>query len=396
MARKRGSPAFDKRLLRRIETWLAREDELGESVAADIAALDFIPATVDVFVRMYAEGLTVGVARRLTVKSHAQINRNPPKAAALALLAARIAEAATSPPELVAELDTTRGEAWMRYAAAVFEIGNFPKAWEASERADTYFQLASPYPRAFRSEATLGLIQGKILHFLGKTDEGLLRIEQSANLILAVFQEPDKYVEAITIYNGILMRAGRYEEAAQRWEEIGGLAREKGDAVTLAYIVNNIGRCYVELGRTHDAEECFEAALEMFERLELLTDLPDLRLSLAYVLRQTGRYGEAIFMMYRCRAEFQKLGMMYDAAQVCIRIVETRMLAQRRDELQQVCEEAVEFFRAAGLPEQAERAARYLLEASRTNTLELEAVRQVCAFLSRLRDCPEERFRLAV
>lgn len=101
-------------------------------------------------------------------------------------------------------------------------------------------------------------------------------------------------------------------------------------------------------------------------------------------------------MMYRCRAEFQKLGMMYDAAQVCIRIVETRMLAQRRDELQQVCEEAVEFFRAAGLPEQAERAARYLLEASRTNTLELEAVRQVCAFLSRLRDCPEERFRLAV
>jgi hypothetical protein len=52
----------------------------------------------------------------------------------------------------------------------------------ASERAETNFQLASPYPRAFRSEATLGLIQGKILHFLGKTDQELLRIEQSANL----------------------------------------------------------------------------------------------------------------------------------------------------------------------------------------------------------------------
>jgi tetratricopeptide (TPR) repeat protein len=296
----------------------------------------------------------------------------------------------------VAGLDTTRAEAWMRYAAAIFEIGNFPKAWEASERADTYFQLASPYPRAFRSEATLGLIQGKILHFLGKTDEGLLRIEQSANLILAVFQEPDKYVEAITIYNGILMHTGRFAEAAQRWEEIGGLAREKGDSTTLAYIVNNIGRCYLEVGRTHDARQCLETALEMFDKLSLKTDVPDARLSLAYALRQTGHFGEAIFQMYKARAEFAALNMMFSAAEVCIRIVETRLLTHRDDELPRLCEEAIEFFTAAGLPEQANRAASYLLEAARTKTLRLEAVRQVCAFLTRLRDSPDERFRIAV
>jgi tetratricopeptide (TPR) repeat protein len=396
MARKHEGPAFDKGLLRRIETWLAHEDETGEPVAAEVASLDFVPAAVDVFLRMHPDGLTVGIARQLTTKAHAQITRNPPKAVALALLAARIAEAATSPLEFVAALDTTRGEAWMRYAAAVLETGNFAKAWEASERADTYFQLASPYPRAFRSEATLGLTQGKILHFLGKTDEGLLRIEQSANLILAVFQEPDKYVEAVTLYNGILMHAGRFAEAAQRWEEIGGLVREEGDNVTLAIIVNNIGRCYLELDRLPEAQECFETALEMFEKLGHKTRVPDTRLNLAFALRKTGRYGEALFEMYRCRSEFEKFGMKFDAAQVCIRIVETRMLAHRDDELQQVCQEAVEFFRAAGLPEQAERAADYLLESARTNTLQLEKVREVGNFLSRLRDFPEERFRHAV
>jgi tetratricopeptide (TPR) repeat protein len=192
------------------------------------------------------------------------------------------------------------------------------------------------------------------------------------------------------------MRAGRFEEAARRWEEIGGLAREKGDHTTLAHIVNNVGRCFLELDQIARAEECFKTALEMFEKLGLKTRVPDTPLNLAFALRETGRSSEAIFEMYRCRAEFAKFGMPFDAAQVCIRILETRILARREDDLLPVCEEAVEYFRSAGLPEQAERAAGYLLEAARQDALTLEAVQEVCAFLSRLRDSPHEKFKLAM
>jgi hypothetical protein len=150
-----------KRLLRRYEEWVRREDERGEPIASAVAALDFVPATLDAFVAMDPDGVGVGIARSLTAKSHASINSDPRKAAALALLAARIAESAPSPPDLVAGLDTARGEAWMRYAAALFEIGNFPKAWDASELADTYFQLAAPFPPAFSKRNDAGPHSGE-------------------------------------------------------------------------------------------------------------------------------------------------------------------------------------------------------------------------------------------
>ena len=386
----RDNITFGKRFLRRYERWLRSQEDHGEPIAAAVAALDFAPATVDVLTRMYPDAVTIGVARTLTAKSHTLVKRDPPKAAALALLALRVAESATSPPEFVAGLDTARGEAWMRYAAAVFETGNFPKAWRASERADMYFQLASPFPPAFRSETTLGLIQGMILHFLGETDRGLVRIEQSANLILAVFQEADKYVEAITIYNAILMRAGRFEEAALRWQEIAALARKEGNSSTLAYIVNNIGRCYLELGKTDEALVCFKTALEMFNQFGLLVEIPDVHLNLAYALRLNKRFAEAILEMYKCRADLAKFGMMFEAAQVSIRIVETQLLAHRDEEIPPVCREAADFFRLAGLPEEARRATECLLEAARTGTLRVEAVREI-SYLTQLRDSPAKR-----
>jgi tetratricopeptide (TPR) repeat protein len=382
--------------MRRYQTWLREEERQGEPIAGELAALDFPPATIDVLARMFDDAMTVGVARKLTARAHALITSSPKKSAALALLAARVADASGAPPEFVPALDTTRGEAWMRYGAAIFELGNFPAAWEAAERAETYFDLASPFPPAVRSATTLGLIQGKILHFLGRTDEGLLRIEQSANLILNVFEEPAKYVEAMTIYNAILMHANRWEEAAERWAAIGGLAREKGDKATLGYVVTNVGRCYLQLGRSDDAGECFATALEIFEDLGLKTELPDLRLNMAYALRLAGRYSEAISEMYVAREEFAKLGMLLNAAEVTVRIVETRILGNRNGEIVHDCEEAVRFFGAAGMPEQARKAADYLLEAARRNTLRLDAVAAVCTFLSRLRDQPDERFREAM
>ena len=154
---------------------------------------------------------------------------------------------------------------------------------------------------AFRSAATLGLIEGKILHFLGQTDRGILRIEQSANLILRAFKEPDKYVEAMTIYNAMLMHADRFEQAARGWQEIAGLARDKGDRTTLAHVVNNVGRCYLQLGETQEAEKCFATALELFHEVNLKTMLPDIRLNLAYALRQAGR----LFFNLACICDFR-------------------------------------------------------------------------------------------
>jgi tetratricopeptide (TPR) repeat protein len=383
-----GSGGSAEPFLSRFETWIRGEDERAEPVAAAVAALDFTPSAPDTLAQMYPAAKTIGVARRLTAKSHSLVKSAPPKAAALALLAARVAESATCPRDFVAGLDTARGDAWMRYAAAVFELGNFQRAWKASQRADTYFQLASPFPPAFRSETTLGLIQGKILHFLGDTEGGLLRIEQSAHLIRSVFQESAKYVEAMTIYNAILMRAGRFEEAARGWQEIADLARNEGNSATLAYIVNNVGRCYLQLNEMPRAQECFETALEMCDDFGLKTEIPDVRLNRAFALRQTGLYAEAILEMERCRDEFASFGMMFEAAHVCIRIIETRLLTRSRSDLSPMCEQAVDFLRAAGLTEQWQRAADYLLDAPRKGTLSVGGLREVYNLLTRLSDSP--------
>lgn len=377
--------------LKQYEAWKRAVESENEIVASAVVAMNVPPRSSAEFVLILGtNAINIGLARKLTEKSHALRCRDPLKALALARLASEVAAKAPAPAEFPFAGWDAEGFAWMRRASALLQLGRYQEALDAALNARYMFFMASPY--TLRSSATLDLIQGQIRHGLGETDAGLELIEHAANIIRDVFGETDKYVEAMTMYGGILMRADRYDEAAQVWEDIAALASGQGDTATLAYMLNNFGLCNLHVRKIDEAKRCFSTALKMFQELGLNTEIPRVRGGFALALTQEGRYAQAISEHYLNRAEFVRYGMLVDAGKAATRIIETLFIAGRFDDIPRLCEETVQFFKEAGLPHEARKAAVYMEDAARRGKLHIDDVREVEAFIERLRDSPTDSF----
>ena len=377
--------------LKQYEAWKRAVESENEIAASAVAAMNVPPRSSAEFVLVVGAGaVNIGFARKLTEKSHALRGRDPLKALALARLASEVAAKAPAPAEFPFAGWDAEGFAWMRRASALLQLGRYHEALDAAMNARYMFFMASPY--TLRSSVTLDLIQGQIRHGLGETDAGLELIEHAANIIRDVFGETDKYVEAMTMYGGILMRADRYDEAAQIWEDIAALASGQGDTATLAYMLNNFGLCNLHVRKIDEAKRCFSTALKMFQELGLNTEMPRVRGGFAGALVQEGRYLQAISEYYMIRAEFAQYGMLVDAGRAATRIIETSFIAGRFADLPRLCEETIRFFTDAGLSHEARKAAAYMQQAASHGLLSMETIQEVDAFIERLRDSPDDVF----
>jgi tetratricopeptide (TPR) repeat protein len=379
-----------RHLLHRYAGWLDRAGRRGARVAAQLATLDFPPVTAELAARLTPHALSLPVAVALIRKAHDCTGREPRKALSLSQLAASIASEAKSPLAFPFASYAIEGQAWMRHAAALYQLGRFHDAKDAAEKADCFY--AAAHPVTLRDAATLDLIRGKILHALGEEETALVLVDLSAKVILNVFNEPDKYVEAMAIYHALLMKSERYEQAAATWESIAALAREQGDSKLLAYILHNIGLTYLHARELGPAKECFHTAYAMFENLGLRAELPRVRGGIALALVQEGHYEAAIREMYKNRDAFLELGMEFDAATVMIRIVETRFSAGDFDEIPAICGEVLRFFEDAGLPREATKAAAYMLEAARRRALRIDQIKAIELFVYELKLSPDTSF----
>jgi tetratricopeptide (TPR) repeat protein len=332
---------------------------------------------------MYADVVSAEVVQRLIDKTHGLLSRDTYKALLFGQLAVKLAQYVwSSIPEEDARME---GDAWKEFASAHLKMSNFEQARFACEQANLFYSLVNDrdYERTI-----LGLIEGQVLHFLGMSDRGLVRIEQSANLLLAVFQRRKKYVEARIIYATILLRLERWKEALHVLESSRDIAQEEGDLETLAHIVNNLGVCYTNLNDQRMAKQCFNAARDMFTQLELWAEVQRPQVGLAVVLVQEGKYQEAISELYKSREVFLwKLKMPLDAARVAARIVEVSLLAHKPDEaIARLCAETITTFQNADLHREAMKALAYLHEMAQLRKVQMDDVQRVQAFLETFDD----------
>jgi hypothetical protein len=175
------------------------------------------------------------------------------------------------------------------------------------------------------------------------------------------------------------------------------LAREKGDTATLAYIVNNVGLCYLNLRKLHRARRCFDTALRLFIKLKLAAEVPRARGGLALVYVQEGKYQDAVRLMKENQQAFVDIGMPYDAAKVALRMAETLFAAAQYDAVLEVCADTMRFFRDAGFPREATKAAAYIFEAaSHRSIFDAEAfsadIAHVELFLMQLQESKDVAF----
>jgi tetratricopeptide (TPR) repeat protein len=375
---------------RRYARWVQRQRARASRIASHISSLDLPPVTVDAVRRLYPKSVSIGLSWELTRIAHEFATRVPKKARSLSLLAANVASVVPAPQRFPYASLHAEGEAWIRHAAALFHLGQLHESREAAEKAECLLGAAGPV--AIRSTATLCLTLGKILHYLGDADTALALVDKGAKIILHLFNETDKYVEAMTIYTALLMRSGRYADAAQIWDDLAAAARKANDSKTLAYILNNIGLMYLTMRKIDLANECFRTALAMFEELGLATEVPRVRGGLALALAQEGCFDEAIVQIYRNRDAFMALGMPHEAASAMLRVIETKFAAGQLADIPRLCAETHSFFHALGLTAEARKAAGYLLEAARQMKLRVTDVQLVDSFVLSLKYSPEAQF----
>ena len=327
---------------------------------------------------------------RLIAHAHTTLGSDPRKATRLARLATAVAAALRSPEVDAMEAVRLEGDAWREYASALIEANEYHAARGAIRQAGTFYGIDAA--RFMRELAILGLLEGRLLHILGDSEHGLLKIEQNGNWLKAFCEDAKMYVKARTIYAYILLEMLRYEEALEVFEQAAELAREEEDGETLVYILNNVGLCNLHLGDHERAPKCFEVALRMFEDLGLRQEMPRVRFNMAHILIARGRYNEAISEFYKSRAEFLRLDLPVDAAGVGLLIASALFLAGRPHAVPALCEEMIATFMSAGLPHEARKALAYLAEANRHGGISSGDVEHVRAFFDRLRDDPAVAF----
>jgi tetratricopeptide (TPR) repeat protein len=287
-------------------------------------------------------------------------------------------------------LIAAEGDAWREYASALFETGYYTDARMAVQEAKSIYRLS---PTTGRNEALLRIIEGRVLHELGFTAEGLALIEQSAETLLHRFDDKKSYVTARIAHAIVLFTMEEYRTAADTLSRAATLAQEQEDSETLAYIVNLVGRCSVRLRDFRRAEECFRAALEMFESAGLYAEMPRVRKGIVEILVARNRFNEAISELYMARSEFLSMEMPVVAALVSLDIVDLLLVQKRTSEVELLCNEMITTFTRARLPINAMKALQHLQSLASASTVTDDDVQRVRAYLELLPSDPDQLFR---
>jgi tetratricopeptide (TPR) repeat protein len=375
-----------------LRRWLA-EDDL--EVEADVRAFtqfnaDDLDHTITQLRDLLVDGATT---REVIRRAHALLGSDPERALWIAHLATILAPRVWVGAAHMDAMIELEGDAFREYAAALLEVGSFARAAEAARLArDSYEVLGMQV----KGGSTLDLIEGRILHELGRTNEGLGMIQRGSNMLLAFHEDKEAYVKGRTIEAALLFKGERYQEAMSIYAAMSEHAREEEDTELLAYVLSMVGRCRVKLGQLDDGRECIETAIRMFEDLKLFAEVPRLRKGLVEIAVARGRYNEAISELYKMRNAFLSLHLPIVAALVDLDVVDLLMVSGRTADIPALCRKMLATFTEAGLRRNALMALAHIQALAQEGALASGDVQKVRTYLERLSSDPDGAFTTGV
>ncbi|MGW3242092.1 tetratricopeptide repeat protein [Streptomyces sp. NPDC001070] len=180
----------------------------------------------------------------------------------------------------------------LRLGDAALDAGELMDARAHFETAERLLAADPEAPAARRAAALRGravshLLAGEVRYASHLLEEGIARLEQQT---AAGDGRPDPdallmlHIAAIGPYTDL----GAYTRAAHAAEQALNLAPEAGDPALVAQMHRSIARTLIVAGRTDEAEASLAKAQELFQRLELHTDLAHCHWMRGYVHSQDG------------------------------------------------------------------------------------------------------------
>lgn len=298
---------------------------------------------------------TAGMMRRLIAAARANEESEPH--AALAIL--DIAEALSI---FVDDHDARTNallQLWRARAMALMIRGDYPAALSALDTAELSLAgAAADYDRAFVDWARASV------HFeMGSYALALQLVEQA----IGTFREfGDKLpqVQASILRGGILYEQGAVDEAERTFLSLVEPLREFSDRISLARVFANLACCSLQRSDFAGTEAHGATALALYDEVGLETEKIRTRWAFALVYIRRGEVAEGIARLQAVAAEFRARGMVVDAAEVELDVVQALLREGSHEEAAQIVRSLVDIFARAEARLDLVKALAYLRDAA--------------------------------
>jgi transcriptional regulator with XRE-family HTH domain len=147
-----------------------------------------------------------------------------------------------------------------------------------------------------------------------------------------------------------------------------------------------------EVGRAAKAEELLDGLRALTAQIGNGLDSLRLRWLEAKIAAGVGRVAEAIAALSRVRADFAEKTIRYDEALASMELAALYLMQGRTADVKRLVRQMEPIFRAKGVHEEAKKALELFRQAVELETVTLELVRRVVAYLYRAQHNPELRF----
>jgi tetratricopeptide (TPR) repeat protein len=368
--------------LRNVQQTMADQDAVAEVYVKQLLAGSrdtWAPRLAD-----HPEWRTAGVVRKLIAATDRAIDLMPADAVEITALAVDIVEnlrAADYPSALVSHL---RLSALYERSYALMYTGAYVEALSTIETADS---LQEPGTSEFE-RARLDLVRALVYRTLERRDEALVIAHRTAGVFRA-YDDFGRYAAARCAEAIVLYHARRFREAVAIHTALANDLRV--DRRWRASSLHNAALCYRELRDFESSIQFTLAAIEAFDREQMVSHRVKSRWNLARIFAAQRRHSEALQILPEIQQEFRSLGMAVDVALVAVDMAESLLALGRVSEIPAPCGIAMDYFRSAKLAytEGALVALATLREAAAHRTLTVADVRDFRSFFERLSREPQ-------
>lgn len=325
---------------------------------------------------------SAAVVQHLIEVSEQKIDTTLPEAIATAEAAIALAEILDSEEHIL----QLHGSAYRQHAFALIHTGDFTRALESIESAQSIFDqmVVSEY-----AIARLNIVRALAYRALERYDDALALARQSA-AVFHSFGDTQRLASAMMTEAFLFIHLRNYRQALPILTEITRRFSNVIDLDTRARALHNTAICQKYLGRIADALQTYQVAETLFEELGAVTDCASVRYNIAYLLAAEGKQTEGRARMRDARAEFERLGMMHTAVIAGLDLAEYAVLDKNFQEVEELCRTAIRQFETAGVAHSSEAltALTFLREAAEQRRATQEIVWHVRTYIKRLPDEP--------
>ena len=328
---------------------------------------------------------TWALAERLCAESERVAGGNPQRVLELAELALRVAELVTGEP---AWLSLLAGYVWAFLGNARRVVSDLPgaekafcqawKLWEAGAAADFGLLDGS---RLLDLEASLLRAQRHFSAALERLSQALISNLSGAG------------TGRILLKKGYtLEQMGSYEAAIEAFQEAALWIDREREPRHFCVLRFNLAACLCHNNRYQEAEEALPELRALTERPEQAMDRVRLRWLTGRVASGLGRTTEGIEALVAVRAEFAGKSKTYDEALVGLELAGLFLKQGRTADVKSLVRQMEPVFRNQEVHTEARKALNLFRQAVDLETMTVELVRRLVAYLYRAQHNPELRF----